>query len=43
MEQDHAIGYELYRRFMPVIAQRLQAGRLQLIDMYGRPHSVPAP
>jgi CRP-like cAMP-binding protein len=37
MEQDHAIGYELYRRFMPVIAQRLQAGRLQLIDMYGRP------
>jgi CRP-like cAMP-binding protein len=37
MEQDHDIGYELYRRFMPVIAQRLQAGRLQLIDMYGRP------
>jgi len=37
MEQDHELGYELYRRFMPVIAQRLQAGRLQLIDMYGVP------
>ena len=37
MEEDHRLGYELYRRFMPVIAKRLQAGRLQLIDMYGTP------
>ena len=37
MENDHALGYELYRRFMPVIAKRLQAGRLQLIDMYAKP------
>ncbi|MEZ5591090.1 MAG: cyclic nucleotide-binding domain-containing protein [Gammaproteobacteria bacterium] len=37
MENDHALGYELYRRFMPVAAKRLQAGRLQLIDMYAQP------
>ena len=39
MEHDHHLGYELYRRFMPVIAKRLQAGRLQLIDMYGTPQA----
>lgn len=35
MENDHDLGYELYRRFMPVLAKRLLAGRLQMIDMYG--------
>ena len=37
MEDDHELGYELYKRFMPIIQQRLQAGRLQLTDMYGVP------
>ncbi|MDX1606137.1 MAG: cyclic nucleotide-binding domain-containing protein [Candidatus Competibacterales bacterium] len=36
MESDHELGYALYRRFLPVIARRMQAGRLQLIDMYGQ-------
>lgn len=35
MESDHALGYEVMRRFVPVIAQRLQAARLQLLDLYG--------
>jgi CRP/FNR family cyclic AMP-dependent transcriptional regulator len=34
-EQDHDLGYELMKRFMPVLVQRLQATRLQILDVYG--------
>jgi CRP/FNR family cyclic AMP-dependent transcriptional regulator len=34
-EQDHNLGYELMKRFAQVMAQRLQATRLQLLDVYG--------
>lgn len=34
-EKDNGLGYELLRRFAPVIAQRVEATRLQLLDMYG--------
>jgi CRP-like cAMP-binding protein len=34
-EEDHDLGYELYKRFAPVIAQRLQATRLQVLDVHG--------
>lgn len=34
-EQDHDLGYELMKRFSEVIIQRLQATRLQLLDIYG--------
>lgn len=34
MEQDTAFGYVLMKRFSQVIAQRLQATRLQLLDVY---------
>jgi CRP/FNR family cyclic AMP-dependent transcriptional regulator len=34
-EQDHDLGYELMKRFAQVMAQRLQATRLQLLDVYG--------
>ncbi len=37
MDEDHELGYQLYRRFMPVIADRLAASRLQIVDMYGHP------
>ena len=37
MEDDHELGYELYQRFMPIIAQRLHAAQLQMIDMYAAP------
>jgi CRP/FNR family cyclic AMP-dependent transcriptional regulator len=35
MENDHELGYEMYRRFMPIAAKRLNASRLQMIDIYG--------
>ena len=33
-EEDHDLGYELLRRFATVIAARLDATRLQLLDIY---------
>lgn len=33
-EEDHDLGYELYKRFAPIIAQRLQATRLQVLDVH---------
>jgi CRP-like cAMP-binding protein len=33
-EEDHELGFHLYRRLTNVIAGRLTATRLQLIDMY---------
>jgi CRP-like cAMP-binding protein len=33
-EADHDLGYALYKRFTPVVAQRLQATRLQLLDVH---------
>jgi CRP/FNR family transcriptional regulator, cyclic AMP receptor protein len=35
VESDHEFGYELMRRFAAVIVERLQATRLQLLDVYG--------
>ncbi|MCS6924746.1 MAG: cyclic nucleotide-binding domain-containing protein [Candidatus Binatia bacterium] len=34
-EEDHDLGYQLVKRFAHVIMQRLQATRLQLLDVYG--------
>ena len=34
-ESDHDFGYEIMRRFVLVIAERLEATRLQLMDIYG--------
>jgi hypothetical protein len=34
-EADHDLGYEMMKRFMPVLIQRLQATRLQIVDVYG--------
>ncbi|MGE3539845.1 MAG: cyclic nucleotide-binding domain-containing protein [Candidatus Tectimicrobiota bacterium] len=34
-EADHDLGYALMQRFAQVMAQRLQATRLQLLDLYG--------
>ena len=35
-EADHELGYEITRRLARVIASRLEATRLQLIDAYGQ-------
>lgn len=32
---DHDLGYELYKRFFPIITDRLQQTRIQLMDVYG--------
>jgi CRP/FNR family cyclic AMP-dependent transcriptional regulator len=34
-EQDHDLGYDVLMRFVAVIVERLQATRLQLLDVYG--------
>lgn len=34
-EHDPVLGNELYRRFMAVVIDRLQATRLRLLDLYG--------
>jgi CRP/FNR family cyclic AMP-dependent transcriptional regulator len=34
-EEDHDLGYDMMKRFMPVLIQRLQATRLQILDVYG--------
>ena len=34
-EADHHLGYEVLKRFLPVLVHRLQATRLQMLDVYG--------
>ncbi len=34
-EQDPALGYELLKRFAQVVISRLEATRVQLLDLYG--------
>jgi hypothetical protein len=36
-EEDHDLGYELLKRFTFVVTERLEATRLQLLDLYGAP------
>lgn len=35
MEEDHDLGYALLKRFSGVMVNRLEATRLQLLDVYG--------
>lgn len=37
MEADHALGFEVLSRFIPVMAHRLAAARLQMLDLYAPP------
>jgi CRP/FNR family cyclic AMP-dependent transcriptional regulator len=34
-ESDHDLGYEVMKRFTPVIVERLHTTRLQILDLYG--------
>ena len=34
-EADHDLGYDMMKRFMPILIQRLQATRMQILDVYG--------
>lgn len=35
-EENHRLGYELLKRFSSIVVERLQATRLQLLDIYGK-------
>lgn len=35
-EADHDLGYEMMKRFLPVLTQRLHATRMQILDVYGQ-------
>jgi CRP/FNR family cyclic AMP-dependent transcriptional regulator len=35
-EADHHLGYEMMKRFLPVLVNRLHATQLQLLDIYGK-------
>lgn len=37
MEENPKFGYTVLKKFLPVILERLQATRLQLLDFYGEP------
>jgi len=37
MEDDKTLGYDFYKRLMPVISERLSATRIQLTNIYGGP------
>lgn len=34
-DADPALGYEMMKRFLPIVVNRLNATRLQLLDVYG--------
>jgi len=34
-EADHHLGYEMVKSFLPILAKRLHATRLQTLDVYG--------
>jgi CRP-like cAMP-binding protein len=38
-EADHDLGYELMKRFVGAMGERLRATRLQVLDVYGTPRS----
>jgi CRP/FNR family transcriptional regulator, cyclic AMP receptor protein len=35
-EADHDLGYEMMKRFLPILVKRLHATRLQILDVYGK-------
>jgi CRP-like cAMP-binding protein len=39
-ESDHSLGFHFVRDLLTVVAERLKAARLQLLDIYGAPREV---
>jgi CRP-like cAMP-binding protein len=37
MESDHLLGYEIYRRFLPIMARRLSTTRLRIVELVIEP------
>ena len=36
-DEDHDLGYQMMMRFVPVLVERLQSTRLQMLDVYANP------
>jgi CRP/FNR family transcriptional regulator, cyclic AMP receptor protein len=36
-DSDPTFGYDLLRRFLPIVVDRLQSTRIRLLDLYGQP------
>ena len=36
-EEDHHLGYEMMKRFVPILVDRLHSTRMQILDVYGTP------
>ncbi|OHC74639.1 MAG: Crp/Fnr family transcriptional regulator [Rhodospirillales bacterium RIFCSPLOWO2_12_FULL_58_28] len=36
IKKNHTLGFDLYSQFIPVMGKRLNATRLQMIDIYGK-------
>jgi len=36
LDEDPVLGYEMVKRFLPILTSRLHATRLQLLDIYGK-------
>ena len=36
-DSDHDLGYQMMLRFVPLLIKRLQATRMQILDIYGSP------
>jgi CRP-like cAMP-binding protein len=34
-EEDHHLGYELMKRFVPILVERLHGTQMQILDVYG--------
>jgi hypothetical protein len=37
VEQDREFGYEIYKRFIEVVVDRLHGAQLQMMDIYAKP------
>ena len=37
-EADHALGYDLLKRFVPLLLRQLESAQLQLLDVYAHPN-----
>jgi CRP/FNR family transcriptional regulator, cyclic AMP receptor protein len=35
-DQDHDLGFEIFKRFMHIVNERLQSTRLELLDICGK-------
>lgn len=40
-DADHHLGYEMMKRFLPMLVKRLHSTRLQILDVYGKPGNDP--